>query len=147
MSRPRTLAEWAKLTPGESVARWRIASAVWAGRLLALVWLLATILTGGLNRTLTWSSTITLLIACALVYGAAEMVKRGSRAAAVFLLVLFTGDKVLTWLGGGAPWYQGAFWSLVVIFCFVQGIWGTFLLAKERRRQQEEGALGRPSAA
>lgn len=120
---------------------------VWVGRLLAVVWLFATLFTAALSRNVTWSSAIVLLITCGLVYAAAEMVKRGSRAAAVFLLLLFVGDKLLTSLGGGAPWYQGALWSLILIFCFVQGSWGTFLLAHERRKQRHAHPVDNPGAA
>lgn len=147
MTKPRTLADWAKLTPAESVAQWRIASAVWAGRALAIVWLLSTLIPAILTGQLSVTLIVFVGLVCASVYLAAERVKRGSRSAAIFLLTLFLADKAWIWYQGDGPWYQGALLSLIVIFCLVQGVWGTFLLAAERRKQRNATGVDSTIAA
>ena len=141
MTQPRSFADWAKLTPDESVARWRIASAVWAGRLLAVIWLVSTLLTNFMNRQGNWLPAVLTLVICAAVYFAAQRVQRGSRAAAIFLLALFILDRVVTWSIGRARWYEGGLLFLVILFCFAQGVWGTFVLAREQRRRQDAGKI------
>jgi hypothetical protein len=62
-----------------------------------------------------------------------EWLKRGSRAAAVLLLASFLALKVALWYVGVAKLWEGALVAAVMVFGFVQGIWGASMLASVRR--------------
>ena len=130
----------------EAEARWRIASGVWTGRAFALV-MLAPVLAkiffpgrGG-RANLLYEGGLTVVAAAALL-GASEWLKRGSRTAAVILLLSFIALKLALWWVGAAKLWDGALVSAVLVFGFVQGIWGASMLASVRR---DRAALGENS--
>jgi hypothetical protein len=122
----------AALRGREAVAQWRIKGAVWAGRIFALVivvvWGASLLRKGGPDFL---SVVVLALLAAGLLF-AAEKVRHGSRAASVVLLLLFVLIKLLDWLGG-TPIYTGALWAIIIVGALVNGVWGTFALARIRR--------------
>lgn len=121
----------------EAEARWRIASGVWTGRVFAML-MVAPVLAkiffpgrGGRSNLL-YEGGLTVAAALVLL-GLSEWLKRGSRAAAVLLLMSFIALKLaLWWVGVTKPW-EGALVAAALIFGFVQGIWGAVMLASVRR--------------
>ena len=119
----------AALRGRESVARWRIESGVWAGRLFALLYavlaLIAMVTSGGRL----WGVTIFFLLIAAGIYYAAERTRVGSRVAACALVALFVVAKLVD----DRPLWAGALWSLIILGALANGVWGTFALAAARR--------------
>ena len=121
----------------EGEARWRIASGVWTGRAFALV-MLAPVLAkiffpgrGG-RANLLYQGGLTVAAALVLL-GLSELLKRGSRIAGVLLLASFVALKLALWWAGAARLWEGAIVAAILIFGFVQGIWGAVMLASVRR--------------
>ena len=128
----------------EGEARWRIASGVWTGRAFALV-MLAPVLAkiffpgrGG-RANLLYEGGVTVAAALVLL-GLSEWLKRGSRIAAALLLASFVALKLALWWVGVTKLWEGAIVTAILIFGFVQGIWGTTILASVRR---DRAALNR----
>jgi hypothetical protein len=122
----------AELRGRESVARWRIESAVWAGRLFAVVFAVATIAPMFKRGGPDWLAIVILGLISAAVLVATQLVHDGSRGAAVALLALFVAAKLGAWQLGGDPLSSGLLWSVIFIGAFANGIWGTFSLAAVR---------------
>jgi membrane-bound ClpP family serine protease len=121
----------AELRGREAVARWRITSGVWAGRIYAAFFVALALI--ALERSgRDWPSAIILLVTAGAVLLAAERMRQGSRAAALALLGLFVGAKVTAWFISGQPIWTGALWSLILGGAMVNGIWGAFVLARVR---------------
>ena len=121
----------------EGEARWRIASGVWTGRAFAMVMLapvLAKIFFPGRGGRANLLYEGGLTVAAALVLLAlSEWLKRGSRIAALLLLLSFIALKVALWWVGAAKLWEGAIVSAVIIFGLAQGLWGASMLASVRR--------------
>jgi len=123
----------AELRGREAEAQWRIKSAVWAGRLYAVIFVVLS-LVPLLNRGgPSWASTIVFLIIAAGLLFATEQMRKGSRVAAILVLCLAILTKLADWLLGGAPLYAGALWTVIILGALVNGVWGTMILARVRR--------------
>lgn len=131
----------AALRGREAVARWRIRSGVWAGRIFAVLFAVVSIVpllrSGGPD----WASTIVLALLAGGIVFATERMRRGSRIAACLLLLLFVAAKLSDWLLGGVPLWHGALWSVIIAAALANGVWGTFILAAVQR----EAALVPPA--
>jgi len=123
----------AELRGRESVARWRIKTGLWAGRVLAAMTVLPILLsftrTGGPSTT----TVVSQLIYGAIVLFAAERAGRGGRWAAAFLLGLFLLNLALISAIGAQSLTDGIVLKLAITFCLAQGVWGTFALARVQR--------------
>ena len=130
----------AALRGAEAVARWRLRTGAWSGRLYAVVAavpaLTALLWHGPATVPTIIGSVIFASIALALSFGVA----RGSRPAAAVLLALFLLDKLLAVAAYGARGiYQGLLLALVLAFGLTQGVWGAWSLrAVERERAAAE---------
>ena len=122
----------ADLRGRESVARWRLQTGAWTGRVLAVVFAASGI--GPLLRRggPAWPDVVLGLVLAAAALVLAQRILRGSRGAAVALLVGYLVAKALMVLAG-EPWYQGLLVTTVVVFGLSQGIWGATSLAAVRR--------------
>jgi hypothetical protein len=119
----------AALRGRESVARWRIESGVWAGRLLALLYAVLALVPMVASGGRLWGTTILFLLIAAGIFYAAERTRAGSRVAACALVAMF----VLAKLVDARPLWAGALWSLIILGALANGVWGTFALAATRR--------------
>jgi hypothetical protein len=119
----------AALRGRESVARWRIESGVWAGRLFALLYTVLAIIPMVASGGRSWGPTIFFLLIAAGIFYASERTRAGSRVAACVLFALF----VLAKLVDDRPLWAGALWSLIILGALANGVWGTFALAATRR--------------
>ena len=126
----------AALRGREAVAHWRIKSAVWAGRLYTILFVVLSIVPLLRRGSPDWGSAIILLLFAGGLLYASERLRAGSRAAAIVLLVLFVLTKLVDWLVGGAPLYAGALWTIIILGALGNGVWGTFALAKVRREAE-----------
>jgi hypothetical protein len=131
----------AALRGREAVAQSRITGAVWAGRIYTILFVVLSIVPLLRRGGPDWASTVVLLLFAAGLLYATERMRRGSRAAAVVLLVLFVATKLADWLLAHAPLYSGALWTIIILGALVNGVWGTFALARVRR----EAALVPPA--
>jgi hypothetical protein len=123
----------AALRGREAVAKGRITSGVWAGRLFTIIFAVAYI-APVLQRGKPWLAATSILAAMAAgIFFATERMRRGSRLAACILLGLFGGAKLLSWLAGGQPLWSGALWTVLIFSALANGVWGTFALAAVRR--------------
>jgi hypothetical protein len=118
----------------QSVALWRINSGVWAARLFAVYFAVMSILPLLQQTAPNWTGAIILALIAIWLLVASELLRRGSRIAAVLLLVAFLAAKLATWLLGGSPIYSGALWSLIIAGALANGVWGAFELAAVRRQ-------------
>ena len=130
----------AALRGAEAVARWRLRTGAWTGRVYAVVAavpaLAALLWHGPATVPTIIAAVIFALIALALSFGVA----RGSRIAAAVLLGLFVLDKLVAMAAYGARGlYQGLVLALILAFGLVQGVWGAWSLqAVERARAAEQ---------
>ena len=132
----------AELRGRESVARWRLATGVWAGRVLAVVLAASGVLALVRHGGPAWGDVL-VGIGCAIVaLVLAQRIRHGSRPAAIALLVGYPAIKGLMALAG-EPWYQGLLVTVAIIFGLSQGIWGATSLAAVQR----EAALVPPAPA
>ena len=122
----------AALRGREFVARWRIQSGVWAARLFAL-FVGVTVLFPLLRQEgPDWLTAAVVLCLALGLLGGAELVRRGSRVAAVLLVVLYLGLKAVD-VASGTPVWHGALVSLIVLGALLNGVWGTASLATVQR--------------
>ena len=117
----------------EAVARGRIQSGVWAGRIYTLLFAVLSILPLLQRGAPDWASAIVLLVFAGGIQIATEFMRRGSRVAACLLLAFFVGAKLYSWLVAGQPLYAGALWTVIVFGALCNGVWGTFALAAVQR--------------
>ena len=117
----------------EAVAQSRITGAVWAGRLYTILFVVLSVAPLLRRGSPDWMSAIILLLFAAGFLYATERMRRGSRVAATALLAFFVLTKLADWLLGGAPIYAGALWTVIILGALVNGVWGTFALAKVRK--------------
>ena len=144
MTHLKSFAELAKTSGEENLAQWRISSAIWAGRfwavMIAVSYSPSLLREGGPN----WISVIEGAVLALGMWWAAQAVKRGSRVGAIVLLASVVILKLWSWLVVGQPLLQGALWAGILLFCFVQGVWGTFSLpgaiARQRLRDAAKAA-------
>lgn len=123
----------AALRGREAVAKGRIASGVWAGRLFTIIFAVGYI-GPVLQRGKPWLAASVILAAMAAgILFATERMRRGSRAAACILLGLFVSAKLNSWLAAGAPLWSGALWAVLIFCALANGVWGTFALAAVKR--------------
>jgi len=123
----------AALRGREAVAKGRIASGVWAGRLFTVIFAVGYI-APVLQRGKPWlAPTVILAILAAGILFATERMRRGGRVSACILLGLFVSAKLLSWLAGGQPLWSGALWTVLIFCALANGVWGTFALAAVKR--------------
>jgi hypothetical protein len=121
----------AALRGRESVARWRIESGVWSGRLYGVffgVLAILPLLSGGSEQQ-RWGDALYFIVLSASILVATEQMKRGSRLAACVLFTLFAAAKISAWLMQGQPLSSGLVWTVLIAGGLANGIWGTFALA------------------
>ena len=123
----------AALRGRESVAQWRIQSAVWAGRLYAILFTVLTIVPLLRRGGPDWASAAVLIVIAGAVLFSTERMRRGDRAAACVLLGLFVLAKLAGWLLNGEPLWNGLVWTVIIFGALANGVWGTFELAAVRR--------------
>jgi hypothetical protein len=123
----------AALRGRESVAKWRIESGVWAGRLYAVFYGVVAIvpLLSGERRN--WIAAAAIMLLAVAVFFTTEEMRRGSRVAACVLLGMFVSAKLSSWLVQGQPLWSGALWTILFLGALGSGVWGTFALAAVRR--------------
>jgi hypothetical protein len=123
----------AALRGREAVAKGRVTSGVWAGRLFAIIFAVGYI-GPVLQRGKPWLAASVILAAMAAgILFAPERMRRGSRAAACIVLGLFVSAKLNSWLAAGEPLWSGALWAVLIFCALANGVWGTFALAAVRR--------------
>lgn len=137
----------AVLRGAEAVARWRLRTGAWAGRVYAVVAavpaLAALLWRGPATVPTIIESVFFALIALALSFGVA----RGSRKAAAILLALLLLDKLLAVAAYGTRGlYQGLLLTLVLAFGLVQGVWGAWSLRAIERERAAEPSSTTPAA-
>ncbi|HEV7705630.1 MAG TPA: hypothetical protein VGO46_15135 [Gemmatimonadaceae bacterium] len=133
----------AALRGRESVARWRIESGVWSGRLYGVfygVLALLPLVSGGIAER-RWVEATMLVLLAASILVATEQMKRGSRLVACLLFALFAAAQFSEWRTQGRSSLSGVFWAVLIAGGLANGIWGTFALAKV-----QHDALGVPPA-
>ena len=123
----------ASLRGREAVARGRITSGVWAGRLYTIILAVLSIVPLLRRGDPDWLSAASLSLMAAGILFATERMRRGGRVAACVLLGLFVTAKLSSWLVGGTPLWQGALWTVVIFGALANGVWGTFALAAVQR--------------
>ena len=123
----------AALRGREAVAKGRITSGVWAGRLFAVLFAVLAIAPLLQRGQPNWVGALVLAVIAGAILFATERMRRGGRVAACILLALFVGAKLLSWLAGGAPLWSGALWTVLIFCALANGVWGTFALAAVRR--------------
>jgi hypothetical protein len=132
----------ARLRGKEAEAQWPIRAGVWAGRLYTVVFfvfaLLPLLRRGGPD----WIAVILLALVGGGILFATERMRLGSRVAACALFGLFVLTKLLD-IMGGAQWYAGLLWTVIIGAALGNAVWGTFMLAGVRR----EAALVPPAPA
>jgi hypothetical protein len=115
------------------VAQWRIKSGVWAARLFATFFAVVSALPLLRRSSPDWTGGLVLALIAVWIFVASELLRRGSRIAAILLLLAFVSAKLANWLVAGAPIYSGALWTLIVGGALANGAWGAFELAAARR--------------
>lgn len=123
----------ASLRGRESVARWRIESGVWAGRLFTVLYAVLSVLPLLRREGPDWVAAIAMAVMTVGLLVATQRMKHGSRVAGCVLLTGFVLAKLGDWLLGGQPLWRGIFWTIVIAGGLVNGVWGTFALAAVRR--------------
>ena len=123
----------AALRGREAVAKGRITSGVWAGRLFAVLFAVLAIAPLLQRGQPNWAGALVLAVIAGAILFATERMRRGNRAAACTLLGLFVGAKLLSWLAGGAPLWSGALWTVLIFCALANGVWGTFALTAVKR--------------
>lgn len=123
----------ASLRGRESVARWRIESGVWSGRLFSVLYVVLSILPLLRREGPDWIGAIAMAAVTAGLLFATQRMKHGSRVAGCVLLTLFILAKLGSWLVGGQPLWHGLFWTIVIAGGLANGVWGTFALAAVHR--------------
>jgi hypothetical protein len=122
----------ARIRSRESVARWRISSAVWGARVFAVILAVLSILPLLRRDHPDWISTTILVLLALSMFVAGEFLRRGSRTAAILLVIAFVAAKLLSWLGGD-PIYAGALWTIIILGALLNGVWGAFELTAVKR--------------
>ena len=117
----------------ESVARWRINSGVWAARLFAVFFAVVSVVPLLQRAAPNWVGAVILALIAIWILVASELLRRGSRVAALLLLLAFLSAKLANWLVAGDPIYSGLLGTVVVIGALANGVWGAFELAAVRR--------------
>jgi hypothetical protein len=125
----------------EAVALWRIKSGVWAARLFAVIFAALSIFPLLQKGAPNWVGTFILVLVAIWILVASELLRRGSRVAAVLLLLAYLAAKLTTWLVAGEPVYSGLFWNIVIVGALANGVWGAF----ELKAVQREAALIPPA--
>jgi hypothetical protein len=123
----------AALRGREAEGQWRIKSAVWAGRLYTIVFVVLSIVPLLSRGGPDWISAIILLLFAGALLYSTEKMRKGSIVAAGAVLTMVVLTKLADWLIGGAPLYAGALWMVIIIGALVNGVWGTVILARVRR--------------
>ncbi len=134
MTAPSDTHRRAAIRGEESVAKWRISSGVWAARVFAVLFAATAVFPLLRLDAPNWGAALTLSIIAAGILVASELLRRGSRAAAIILFLAFVGAKLGAWLLAGEPIYQGALWTVVIAAALANGVWGAFALAEVRRK-------------
>ena len=122
----------AELRGRESVARWRLKTGTWAGRVLAVVFAASGVMALLRRGGPAWADVVLGLGLAVVALVLAQRVQHGSRGAAIALLVGYLAVKALMALAG-EPWYQGLLVTAVLVFGLSQGIWGATSLAAVQR--------------
>lgn len=133
MTAPSDTHRRAAIRGRESVAQWRIKSGVWAARLFAVLFAALSVLPLLRRDAPNWLGALILALIAAWILVASELLRRGSRLAAILLFLAFVAAKLGSWLVAGEPIYQGAVWSLIIAGALANGVWGAFELAAVRR--------------
>ena len=125
----------AALRGRESVARWRIESGVWSGRLYGAFYGVLAILPllSGAKGAQSWGPALYFVVLAASILVATEQMKRGSRLAALVLFALFAAAKVSAWRMQGQSLWSGLVWTVLIAGGLANGLWGTFALASVER--------------
>lgn len=122
----------AELRGREAVAQWRIRSAVWGGRLFAALFGVVSIFPIVYAGVPQWRSGGILLAFALALLGLSEWLRRGSRTAAVLLLLAVVGAKLRSLLFAHEAWTYGAVWTVILLAAAANGVWGAFALASAR---------------
>jgi hypothetical protein len=117
----------------EAVARWRISSAVWGARLYAALFAVVAIFPLVYSGIAQWTSAAILFAIALIVLALSELLRRGSRTAALLLVAAVVAAKLRSWLYAHEPLRYGAVWTIIVLIALANGVWGTFELAAARR--------------
>ncbi|GLC28539.1 hypothetical protein [Roseisolibacter agri] len=137
MTAPTDTHRRAALRGRESVARWRLRGAVWAGGLYTITFAVLSVVPllepGGPE----WGSLVVMVLATLGTAWATLRLRRGSRVAACALLGWFVFTKLASWLITGQPLWHGAIWTLIIGGALVNGVWGAFELARVARESAD----------
>ena len=117
----------------EAVARWRISSGVWGARLYAALFAVVSIFPIVYSGEPQWKSAAILFVLSLTMLALSEWLRRGSRIAAVLLVLAVVAAKLRSSLYAHEPLSQGAVWTIIVLAALVNGAWGTFELAASKR--------------
>ena len=117
----------------QAVARWRISSGVWGARLYAALFAVVSIFPIVYSGEPQWMSAAILLVLALTVLALSEMLRRGSRVAAVLLVAAVVAAKLRSWLYAREPLSHGVVWTIVVLAALMNGAWGAFALAAANR--------------
>lgn len=123
----------AELRGREAVARWRIQSAVWGGRLFATLFAVVSVFPLVYSGVPQWRSAAILLTLALAVLVLSEWLRRGSRVAAVLLLSAVVGAKLRSLLFAHEALTYGGVWTVILLVATANGVWGAFALAAARR--------------
>src|SRR4051794_19928900 len=88
----------AELRGLEAVARWRIQSAVWGGRLFAALFAVVSVFPIVYSGVTQWRSAGILLVLALALLALSEWLRRGSGVAAVLLFAAVVGAKLRSFL-------------------------------------------------
>ena len=133
MTAPSDTHRRAAIRGRESVAKWRISSGVWAARLFAVLFGVMSVLPLFRRDGANWIGAAILALIAVWILVASELLRRGSRIAALLLFVSFLAAKLGAWLVGGEPIYAGALWTVIIAGALANGVWGAFELAAVQR--------------
>jgi len=133
----------AELRGREAVARWRIQSAVWGGRLFAALFAVVSIFPIVYSGVSQWRSAGILLVLALALLALTEWLRRGSRIAAVLLFAAVIAAKLRSLVYAHEPWSYGAVWIVILLAATANGVWGAFALAAARH---EARRLASPAA-
>lgn len=117
----------------EAVARWRISSGVWGARLYAALFAVVSLFPIVYSGEPQWRSAAILFTLALALLALSEWLRRGSRIAALLLLLVVVAAKLRSWLYAHEPLTHGAVWTIVVLAALVNGVRGTFELAAAHR--------------
>jgi hypothetical protein len=81
-----------------------------------------------------WKSAAILMVLALIVLALSEALRRGSRVAALLLVLAVVAAKLRSWLYAREPLSQGAVWTIVVLAALLNGVWGTFELAAAKKQ-------------